>query len=201
MVRQTLLGATFASMFPDRVGRMVLDGVVDADAYVSPIWGESIRDADRILASLFRYCHAAEEKCAMYRKGDAVSEIQERFENAMTALEEKPLYFVINQTVQAPLDLYQSDIKQILFIGLYAPVAIFPLVAEMINAIHLRNDTLLATYGRTTLYVNSCIPKLPLGRYPTDAQKAIMCSDKRYPVSSLPFDISITTLTSCNLAQ
>jgi hypothetical protein len=24
---QTLLGATFASMFPDRVGRVVLDGV------------------------------------------------------------------------------------------------------------------------------------------------------------------------------
>ena len=27
----TLLGATFAAMFPDRVGRVILDGVVDAD--------------------------------------------------------------------------------------------------------------------------------------------------------------------------
>ena len=31
----TLLGNYFASMFPDRVGRMVLDGVVDADDYSS----------------------------------------------------------------------------------------------------------------------------------------------------------------------
>jgi pimeloyl-ACP methyl ester carboxylesterase len=34
----TLLGATFAAMFPDRVGRVVLDGVVDADHYVAPVW-------------------------------------------------------------------------------------------------------------------------------------------------------------------
>ena len=26
----TLLGATFAAMFPDRIGRVILDGVVDA---------------------------------------------------------------------------------------------------------------------------------------------------------------------------
>lgn len=32
----TLLGATFAAMFPDKVGRVVLDGVVDADHYGTP---------------------------------------------------------------------------------------------------------------------------------------------------------------------
>jgi pimeloyl-ACP methyl ester carboxylesterase len=31
----TFLGCTFASMFPERVGRLILDGVVDADGYVS----------------------------------------------------------------------------------------------------------------------------------------------------------------------
>lgn len=34
----TFLGNTFASMFPDRVGRMVLDGVVDPESFV---WGVS----------------------------------------------------------------------------------------------------------------------------------------------------------------
>lgn len=32
----TLLGATFSAMFPDKVGRVVLDGVVDADHYGIP---------------------------------------------------------------------------------------------------------------------------------------------------------------------
>lgn len=31
----TLLGATFAAMHPDKVGRMALDGVVNADDYYS----------------------------------------------------------------------------------------------------------------------------------------------------------------------
>lgn len=31
----TLLGATFAAMFPDRVGRVILDGVVDAGKFIS----------------------------------------------------------------------------------------------------------------------------------------------------------------------
>ncbi|KAG9248958.1 hypothetical protein BJ878DRAFT_237864 [Calycina marina] len=40
-----LLGATCtsASMFPDRVGRDVLGGVVDADFYASPIWSDIIQ--------------------------------------------------------------------------------------------------------------------------------------------------------------
>lgn len=33
----TMLGNTFASMFPDRVGRMALDGIVDADDYLSGV--------------------------------------------------------------------------------------------------------------------------------------------------------------------
>lgn len=33
----TFLGNTFASMFPDRVGRIVLDGVVDPDAYIGGV--------------------------------------------------------------------------------------------------------------------------------------------------------------------
>jgi len=40
-------------MFPDRVGRVVLDGVVDADLYVSPMWSDSIRDADASKSLLF----------------------------------------------------------------------------------------------------------------------------------------------------
>ena len=36
----TYLGIKFASMFPDRVGRLMLDGVVDADLYETPVWAE-----------------------------------------------------------------------------------------------------------------------------------------------------------------
>jgi len=42
-------------MFPDRVGRVILDGVVDADLYVSPIWSDSVRDADASKSLLLKY--------------------------------------------------------------------------------------------------------------------------------------------------
>ena len=34
----TVIGATFAAMHPDRVGRVALDGVVDADDYYNGLW-------------------------------------------------------------------------------------------------------------------------------------------------------------------
>jgi len=40
------LGATFASMYPNRVGRLVLDGVVDAEDYYA---GESSQFPDHSL--------------------------------------------------------------------------------------------------------------------------------------------------------
>lgn len=56
-------------MFPDRVGRVVLDGVVDADQYVAPVWMDSIRDTDTIFNAFPRYCHEAKDLCALYRPG------------------------------------------------------------------------------------------------------------------------------------
>jgi pimeloyl-ACP methyl ester carboxylesterase len=41
----TVLGNTFASMFPGRVERMVLDGVADADDFVKGVSGQSPQPA------------------------------------------------------------------------------------------------------------------------------------------------------------
>ncbi len=38
----TVIGTTFASMFPNRVGRMILDGVLDAEQYYDNDWREAI---------------------------------------------------------------------------------------------------------------------------------------------------------------
>jgi hypothetical protein len=42
-------------MFPDRVGRMVLDGVMDAVTARDPIFSENIRDADTVHDLFFNY--------------------------------------------------------------------------------------------------------------------------------------------------
>ncbi|KAH8812049.1 TAP-like protein-domain-containing protein [Xylogone sp. PMI_703] len=174
----SFLGATFASMFPDRVGRVILDGVVDADLYVSPIWEESLLDADKVLESFFKYCYEAGEKCAIYKSGDNISAIEGKYRNIMTDLEESPIYFVEHIT-KVPVILYHTDVKQFLFQTLYSPVTMFPLLAELLKSIDQRSMPQMMQYIQPG-FANSCLPKYPAHIYPTDAQAAIMCSDKRY---------------------
>ncbi|KAL3438153.1 TAP-like protein-domain-containing protein [Aspergillus tetrazonus] len=64
----TVLGATFAHLFPDRVERMVLDGVVEAEDYYSLGWRSNLYDADKALDSFIQSCFQAggKERCAFW---------------------------------------------------------------------------------------------------------------------------------------
>lgn len=64
----TLLGQTFATMHPDRVGRVILDAVVDAADYYALGWKTNLQDTDRILVAWSDYCQASgsKDKCPFY---------------------------------------------------------------------------------------------------------------------------------------
>jgi len=99
----TLLGATFASMFPDKVGRVMLDGVVDADHYVEPAWMHSLRDTDEIYDSFFTYCLRAGVSCAVFRRGDTdASDIKRRVENLIAELAEASSFLSIIASQNGP---------------------------------------------------------------------------------------------------
>ncbi|KAF7862938.1 uncharacterized protein EAF02_010487 [Botrytis sinoallii] len=126
-------------MFPDRVGRLVLDGVVDADHYVAPIWLESQRDADKVWSSFFKYCHEAKSACQFYRENDKVTDIEERFESFMERLKENPIS-VISKDVLAPFLVTYSDVKYQIFLMLYAPLYGFRAAAELLDALERNGE-------------------------------------------------------------
>ena len=167
-------------MFPERVGRIVLDGVVDADLYVSPIWAESLIDADAIYDSFPKYCAEAKDKCALYRSGDSPEDIAIRFYSILTKLQEHPIT-AIDPRTKSPVIGYYSDIKLLIFGVLYAPQA-FPALAKVVDLLYRGQNDELALLTPVYDLNPFCAPSLPYWTYPTDAQKAIMCSDKRYPV-------------------
>ncbi|TGJ81114.1 hypothetical protein E0Z10_g7650 [Xylaria hypoxylon] len=82
----TFLGQVFASMFPDRVGNMVLDGVLSLDL---PL-GENLTDlttpADGIIASFFIYCFEVGPKCS-YFTGSSAFDIFNRFNQSFVQLD------------------------------------------------------------------------------------------------------------------
>ncbi|KAL1686582.1 Alpha/Beta hydrolase protein [Schizophyllum commune] len=68
----TIIGATFVNMFPDRVGRVVIDGVVDPQLYSGAPGYEtmtaSVESRDAALAGFAKECAKAGKRCALRLK-------------------------------------------------------------------------------------------------------------------------------------
>jgi hypothetical protein len=177
-----VLGATFASMFPDRVGRVVLDGVVDAEHWVTPIWEGAIRDADAIWNSFAKYCHAGKEECALYRPGDEIDDVQNRLETAIEVFKANPISS-FDPITKTPVVIHYNDIRPLLFGSLYFPVLIWKPIAMIMDLFYRGYGEIIGP--ALVIYPDLkpvCAPPLPIWQYPDEAQQAVMCSDKKYPV-------------------
>ncbi|KAK3998086.1 hypothetical protein QBC44DRAFT_228558 [Cladorrhinum sp. PSN332] len=176
----TYLGMTFARMFPDRVGRMILDGVVDSDYYEQEFWAESLLDADKIWGRFFEYCVEAESKCAFWKEGDGVEDLRERYEGAMEALdseEEGPVTFT-HPTYFYPVVLRKSYFRLIVFGTLKAPVLAYPALAGLLKILAERRYEFLSAMFADRQLLCSLPGNLPFINLVSDAQRAIMCADK-----------------------
>jgi hypothetical protein len=173
-------------MFPDRVGRLVLDGVVDADHYVSPVWKGSLRDTDEVYKSFSRYCHQAEGKCALWRPNDTITDIADRVEGIFADLKENPIP-IIDPESKLPFIVTYSDVKFLFFVSLYGPTQSFNAVSQFLDLLDRGLHSFLSTLFRWPSQHELkafCGPPPPPQYYQTEAQAAIICSDKRYTVST-----------------
>ena len=94
----TIIGQTFASMFPDRVGRMVLDGVVNATDYYSGGWRTDLSDTEKINANFTSECSSVgPSECALARILDTEnSDLLEEFDELLASLKTTPLTGLVN---------------------------------------------------------------------------------------------------------
>jgi pimeloyl-ACP methyl ester carboxylesterase len=193
----TLLGNTFAALYPERVGRMLLDAVLDATYYVAPVWANSMSDTDAVLNAFFRYCREAQSACAFYRSGDTENDLEARFQDMMRKIEARKGFAIVHPESNQPALVTASHIRLQLFSGLYQPVRLFPRSAAVLDALY-RDD-------EEALLLNIPIPSLeqqPSLFCPSDgdgpltdltifdegqANLIIKCSDKRYNMNeSIP---------------
>ncbi|KZL82945.1 hypothetical protein CI238_02009 [Colletotrichum incanum] len=174
----TFLGQTFAAMYPDLVGRLILDGVVDSRTYDEPAWISVIQDADAVLDKFFYYCHLANNSCALFRDGDdGPGPVKERYEQVMAKLRDEPKT-VVSTLGHMPVVLMEADIKKLLFTSLYSPTKVFPLLANLLNLLFVGDDlsdwVIVPDFG----FIRDPNFKLPV--YPEESTRAISCSDHRY---------------------
>ncbi|KAF2127151.1 hypothetical protein P153DRAFT_368486 [Dothidotthia symphoricarpi CBS 119687] len=149
----TVLGSTFAAMYPDRIGRMILDGVVDGEDYFSGRWSNNLADADDAFRYFFESCHeAGEDICPFW--ASSPSAVEARFNTVVDKLSTSPIP-VADQ--QMPAIVTISDLKNIMMQVPYAPLRYFPTFASMLVELESGTASLIARTMHIGWRTDHCI--------------------------------------------
>ncbi|KAF7858704.1 uncharacterized protein EAF02_011028 [Botrytis sinoallii] len=139
----TLLGTTFAAMYPGFVGRMVLDGVVDADRHYAGTWDGNLEDADTIINKFSEHCfEAGPERCALYSSRGS-EHIHDLLDDIIASVTDAPIPVSVSD-VREPEIITSSDVKGAVRLALYSPFEEFEGLARIFYDVSQRNGTLLA---------------------------------------------------------
>ncbi|KAJ4294006.1 hypothetical protein N0V90_007695 [Kalmusia sp. IMI 367209] len=151
----TVLGSTFATLFPNRVGRLILDGVVDAEDYYQGKWQANLPDADEAFTTFFNYCfEAGNEACAFW--DSSVDAIQARFQAVVDKITEEPIIVTNRSAVQYPIVVTIRTFKYVLAQMVYFPNANFPLLARILAGLEQGDGALLAQIARAGVRTDEC---------------------------------------------
>ncbi|KAI0661312.1 alpha/beta-hydrolase [Cubamyces menziesii] len=171
----TVLGQYFSAMYPDKVGRIIIDGVFDALNYRNTLWNTSLVDTDTIMDSFFHFCHeAGPERCVVY--DSAPSLIRARFMDVLRRVEQEPLPVPL---AEPPLVLTHKMLVAQMFRAGYSPLAGFRVVAETMRAIETDNQTALAVLAPRIVPPTECKCGDAAPPWLTDAEAylAVACGD------------------------
>lgn len=183
----TVLGQTFASLFPSRVQRMVLDGVCDTQDYYFGTWFTNLIDADKILSRFFLYCtDAGPSRCSFFATGGPDA-IRTAYEDLLLDIFRVPLA-VPSSATRGPDVITWSDVKSMVRLGMYQPLIYLPMVADLLTDIRSGNGSLFADY-KAMEHLPSCPSAacqdagpysqecIGVGENGLDAQFATLCTD------------------------
>ncbi|KAL0569858.1 hypothetical protein V5O48_012099 [Marasmius crinis-equi] len=113
----SVLGYTFAAMFPDKVERLIIDGVVDIEDYYRTKWLTIPLQIEETVQWFFRSCkEAGPESCAFYE--DSVEAMEDKLNGIYTSLIEKPIPMQTNLSSNI---IDYGYLRNTLVVALYDP--------------------------------------------------------------------------------
>jgi pimeloyl-ACP methyl ester carboxylesterase len=141
----SVLGTTFAAMYPERVGRMVIDGVMDVPEYYEGAWLKVIRQGDDSIRAFCDYCFEAGPKyCAFYGNASSADDIQCRLDAVLEDLEKNPIAVADPEILTFPAVLTHMDLRALMFASSYDSFGLYPALAMVFAELEARNGTTLA---------------------------------------------------------
>lgn len=151
----TILGATFAALHPDRIGRMILDGVVDSEDYYIGPRTQNLLDTDKAVEMFLQGCYGAgPQNCSFY--SDSLAGMTSRLQKLIEGLHQTPIPVWDSKLTNLPRLADYSTFKQFFAQMLYHPIPQyvsttdigFPGLARVLVEIEQKNVTTLMQYAR-----------------------------------------------------
>ena len=161
-------------MYPDKVGRMVIDGVYDGNNYRAALWNSNLQDNEAVIDSLFTFCHqAGPQECVLYES--TPSAIRERFFGVVDALKQNPVPIPLAEP--ASVLTYKDFVNRVLT-AVYSPTILYPVLAAAVHAIETANQTALAALAPLIVDPVACdCTTAPLPDNAYEAFYAVACAD------------------------
>jgi pimeloyl-ACP methyl ester carboxylesterase len=128
----TYLGATFASMYPGRIHRLILDGVVDAEDYAKALWYDNLEDTEKNINLFYYHCaRVGPSGCALAEEGSTAGNIEAVVKKVIADLYHNPLPIVGPN----PDVVTYSGVRMTILIATYSPLVQFPRLATFLAMI------------------------------------------------------------------
>jgi pimeloyl-ACP methyl ester carboxylesterase len=139
----TVLGATFSTLYPDKVHRVVLDGVCDLQDYYSGTWLSNLVDTDMIIGSFFKQCYeAGPVRCPLW-SAEGIDGIRKRYHGLLDKLKNDPLPVDAHDKYSADV-ITVSDAMNVVRQAVYQPYEWFPKLATFFDLLTKGDGTALA---------------------------------------------------------
>ncbi|KAJ3318613.1 hypothetical protein HDV06_007138 [Boothiomyces sp. JEL0866] len=167
----TFLGNVYANLFPDKVGKIVLDGVVNPAYYTGDFFNflDGLKDADKVLDQFYQSCDGS-PKCPLKIPGKSTKQVVSELE---TQLERGPMFTQNNGNAHYAfnLDMLHSTLLQLM----YTPSK-WPNLASAVQKASAGNVTDLFEMEYSLLY-NSSFWVESLFMPQLQSASAILCAD------------------------
>jgi len=131
----TVIGQTLASLFPDRIGRVMVDANVNGEEHYNGTTDTAVEDADETVRYFFKLCHeAGNNKCPFASDAKSPRDLETRFNSILQSLDKEPLQS-IDPAFGGPLIITKNRVLNQIFSWLYSPVSYFPYMAVGLEAL------------------------------------------------------------------
>lgn len=171
----TVLGNYFASMFPGRVGRILVDGVDDSYDYASAKWLCNLKDTEKVVDFFYETCFEAGERCPIWSEDDqGPADIKTRIDKFISDADARPIPYIDGLDVFA---LTGDDLRLSFRRALYSPTDGFEPHAQTLAEALKGNFTGVVSSIAVPRLQDACSVDDAVFEQGTDTTAAIACSD------------------------